>query len=172
MQGGFDVGLAAVEAVLEGGFEVAGVPGVGDVAAAAGVGHQELDLMVGVAGDDVFDAAQIGGVHADNVVEVVVVPGRYLTRCLCGVKHHTVIPKALFCRGIDAVADFFRAHGGRFGVEEFLHVVRPCERFEDKLGHGRTANVAVADKKDFVGFEVRHDYSSIRVSAPVSESMM
>ena len=45
-------GFAAGEEILEGGFEITGVPGIGDIASRACIGHQEMDFAFGIFGDD------------------------------------------------------------------------------------------------------------------------
>ena len=110
-------GFAAGEDVLEGALEVAGVPGVGDVASAAGIGHQQVDLALRVGGDYVPEPAQVTGVHADEAVEAVIVLGDDRTCPLQRVEPYSVLAEAAPGGRVDGVAVLLVRDGGGLDIE-------------------------------------------------------
>ena len=137
-------GFAGGEEVLEGFFEVAGVPGVGDVAADAGVGHHEVDFAVRIGGDDSADEPQVGGIHADDAVETGIIGTGNLAGSLPGIEPHPVLAQAPLCRRIDGIADLLRRHGCRLDVIQVLQPLSPHHRLQYELRHRAPANIPMA----------------------------
>ena len=74
----FEEGRAALDDVAVCGIEVAGVPGIGDIAGATGPIEQARDLAVGVFAKDAAQSARILGVHIDDVVPVGILRATHL----------------------------------------------------------------------------------------------
>ena len=94
--------------VAVGGFEVAGVPRVGDVAVEAGVGHHHADLVLRIVGDDPSQHPDVRAVHADYDIEAVIVGPGDLAGLLAGIEPDAVAVQAALCRRIDRIANLFR----------------------------------------------------------------
>ena len=64
--------------ILPGGIEIACVPRVCHVVRVVGMIHQQRYLVLGIGTDDALDAAQVGVIHGDDKVVIVVVGTRHL----------------------------------------------------------------------------------------------
>ena len=143
---GFEEGLAAFEDVAPGGFEVAGIPGVGHFAGTGGVVHEHADPAVGVAATDAGHVADVPLVHADEQVEAVVVAAGHLTGPL-SLAADAVLGQFATGGGIDLVTDLLGGGGGRFNLEFTLEPCLADEVLHDELRHRTAADIAVTDKQ-------------------------
>ena len=92
-------------------------------------------------------AAQVVTIHDDKEVVVLVVPRRHLPRRFaCAGDAH--LGQLAACAVGDPVADLLAADGGRGDLEIIAAACFGCQIFHDKLSHGASADVAVANKKD------------------------
>ena len=128
--------LATRQEVLEGLFEVAGVPGVGDVAGKAGVGHQQVDLALRVVRNDPPDEPEVPGIHADDAVKAVVIGRRDLAGAFAGVEPHAVLAETAFGRRIDGIAYLLSRYCGRLHIETVVNAPFADKVLEDELCHG------------------------------------
>lgn len=138
--------MAAFEDVAPGGFEVAGVPGVGDIAGTAGEVEQEVDLALGVVTTEAPHVAQVPRVHADEQVEAVVVGTRHLARGLAGTAD-AVLGEFTTGRGIDGVANLLGGGGCRLDIILALAACTGHQVFHHELCHRAATDVAVAYKQ-------------------------
>ena len=97
-------------------FEVLGVPWVCHIAGAGGMVHQEGHLASKVAAADAMHIPQVGAVHANQQIVLVVVLIRELPRRVA-VAGDSVLRQLAPCRRIDRVADLLPAGGRRFDME-------------------------------------------------------
>ena len=139
---------------MVGGFEIAGVPGIGDVTALTCPLHHERSFVVGieiihyVIIIDMTDAGQIGQIviiGTDDLIVIIELLARELVRFVVSVRD-TVLPQFEFGRRIDIIALFFVRDTGRGYFETILHPCFACQIFEDILRHRRTADIPVADE--------------------------
>ena len=83
--------FAPFQQVLESRLKVTGVPGVGNVAADSGVGHHQVNLPLGVCGNDAPKEPEVGSVHADDPLEAVVIGPGDLPGAFVRVEPHSVL---------------------------------------------------------------------------------
>ena len=130
-----------------------------------------MDLSVGIFRNDAADPAEVRGVHADDAVEAGVIGPGDLAGGLASVEGYAVLREATLRRGIDGVADFFRRYGGRLDIVLIFKAAGLYQRFKDKLCHGASAYIAVANEKHFnaffhkIGYNLRRNLTFIRKNA-------
>ena len=134
--------------ILEGGFEVAGVPWIGYVATDAGIGHHEVNLSLRVVGDDAPDEPQVGGVHADDAVEAVIIGLGNLAGAFVGIEPHAVLAQAAPGRRINGVADLLRGDRCRLNMELAVPPLSFHQGLEDELCHSAPADISMTDEQD------------------------
>ena len=104
-----------------------------------------MHLALRVVRDDVAQHPQVGGVHADDAVEMVVVRARDLPG-LPDVERNAVLVETAPCGRVDRIADLLGRDGGRFDIIAVLEAAGAQQRLQDILRHRTAADVAVADK--------------------------
>ena len=77
-------GFTALQQILESFFEVAGVPGIRNIPADARIRHHQVYFPRRVVGEDSSDEPKVGGIHADDAVEAVVVGRCWARQRLAG----------------------------------------------------------------------------------------
>ena len=138
--------LAPSQHILPGGLEVASIPRVRHIARAVCMIHQEGHLVGEIAAADVVHTSQIGLIHTDEQVVLLVIligelPGRMT---LAG---DSMLRQLLPSRGINRAANLLSAGSRGFDVElrflaSLLHQVLHYE-----LGHRAATNIAMTHKK-------------------------
>lgn len=147
-------GLTGGEDVAVGGFEVAGVPGVGHVTGFSRPRHHQRDLPGGIFRNDASQQPKIGGVHTDNPVEQVIVRTRHLPRAAGEVERHPMPRQAPLRRRIERIPDLFarhrrRLHRHRPRSQRAREFAFPHQLPHNELRHRTATNVAVAEEEDF-----------------------
>ncbi len=141
--------IATFPHILPGGFEVAGVPGIGHVAGAVGVVHQQGDFPVNVLSDEALEIAEVVVVHCNDVVVVPIVGAGHLAGGFA-LASNAVLREFAAGRRIDGVADFLGGGGRRIDFKLVGEAVLLDNMFHHKFSHRAAADVAVTDKEDFV----------------------
>ncbi len=139
------------------GIEVAGVPGIGDVPFGTGEGQKFGNLAFRIAAQHPAHVADIGAVHADEVVVFAIIGGRKLDGAFPGTADAMFRKLGLgrrVDRIADAVPDFLRAGGGGGDVEVLGESFFCHQFFHDELAHGASANISMANKKYFNHFSI------------------
>ena len=149
---------------MESGLKIACIPRVCDIASAAGVGHQKMNLFLRVRWDYASYPTEIKPVHTDDQIECVVVFATNLSSCLVPVERCAVLFQAVHCRRIYMIADFFSGCGRTFDIESPLKPIGLQKSFEYEFSHRRAANVAMAHKKDSY-----HNCAKIFTSLPTAK---
>ncbi len=145
---------APLEHILPGGIEVAGVPGVGHIAGAAGEVHQLVYLPFGVAAAQGQHVSDVPRVHADEQVEAGIVGLKHLACALA--RAGDAVLREFPARGrVHLVAQLLGRSGGRLDVEAGGQALLRHKGLHDKLGHRAAADVAVADEKQANGFHAK-----------------
>lgn len=142
----FQQRIATFPHILPGGFEVASVPGVGHVAGAVGVVHQQGDFSVNVLTDEALEVAEVVVVHCNDVVVVPIVGAGHLAGGFA-VAANAVLGEFAAGGRIDGVADFFGGGGRRSDFELVGEAVLFDNMFHHKFSHRAAADVSVTDKE-------------------------
>ena len=143
--------LAAFLNVVVGSLEIVRIPGVRNVPRAGSIIQQQMDFAVGVVRDDPSEVSYVVLLHADDVVEFVVVGGAYLPCAVACVGHVHLVELPL-CGRIHVIPEFLpRSRGG-----SHAHAVRKALLFEHvshhELTHYGPADVAVTYEEYFYHF--------------------
>lgn len=136
---------AAFFHIPPGRIEIVGVPRVGNIAGVVGILHQELHLALEVPAADAVHIAEVCLIHANQQIVFLVIVVLKLSCSFPGAIDPMLGQLAPRWR-IDRVADLLGA--GRSGLDqEVLFQARfPHQILHNKLGHGASANIAVAIK--------------------------
>ena len=139
--------LASRQHILPGGLKVAGVPGIFDIAGMVCIVHQQMQLPGEVAAADVVHIPQVGPIHPNQQIVLIVIGVGELPRRFASAVD-AVFGQLAPRRGIDRVADLLRAGGGGLDVElgfqsGFFHQV-----FHHELGHRAPTDIPMAHEKD------------------------
>ena len=105
-----------------------------------------MNLVLWITACDPRHIADVGVIHADQIIVFLIIMPRHLTRPVSRAGN-MMLPENLHRPVMDTVADLLRAGGCGVYVETvgksgFIHHLP-----EDELGHRGTADVAVADEK-------------------------
>ena len=101
--------------------------------------------MLRVTSANTLHAAQIGTVHADDVVEFIIIRTRHLARRMA-VAANAVFQKLALCGRIHRVAEFLSAHRRRSNLKCAAFPRFRRKVFHHKLRHRAAADIAVANK--------------------------
>ena len=102
--------------ILPSRFEVLGVPRVGNIAGVVGVVHQEVQLAGKVAAADAVHIPQIGSVHANQQIVLLIVPVGKLPRRMT-TTGDSVLCQLAPCRRIYWVTNLLPAGRCRLDME-------------------------------------------------------
>lgn len=142
----FQKGRTAFADISVGGLKISRVPRVGDLAGAAGKLQQLIYFVLRVGTDDTQDIADVGVIHADDVIVGVIIGFFHLYGAVAGAGN-VVFPEYGHGSMVNRVSDLLGA-GGRGGdVETGGAAAGGDHVFQGELGHGGTADAAVANKK-------------------------
>ena len=108
--------LASRQHILPSCLEIARVPRVGNIVGVVGVVHQEVQLSGKVAAADAVHIPQIGSVHANQQIVLLIVPVGKLPRRVA-VAGDPMLRQLAPRRRIDRVADLLPAGGRRLDME-------------------------------------------------------
>lgn len=101
--------------------------------------------MLRVTARDPLHIADIGVVHADQIIEIPVILLRHLARPV-GDKRDSLLPQLVHRAVMGRIADLLAAGGGGVDVEGGGFAALPDQVGEKALGHGASANIAVANE--------------------------
>lgn len=149
--------LTAFLHISPGCIEIASVPRVGYLAGMVGKVQQQMHFVGKIAAADAIHTLQVGMVHSNQEVVLLVVAVHQLSSSLAGAIDSMLGQLAASLR-IHRIADLLGAGGCRSDMElpfqaRFLHQV-----FHHILGHRTPANIAVTHKKN-----PRHPISPVSV---------
>ena len=105
-------------------------------------------LLLRIRRDDVPDPAEVAAVHADDAVEPGIVLRHDGAGPLGGVEPHSVLGETPLGGRVDGIAVLLVGDCGGLDIERILKAAGLYQRLQDELGHGRPADIAVADKED------------------------
>lgn len=141
-------GGAAGDEIAVGGFEVAGVPGIGNVTVDAGKGEEEADARgIGLTADDVSEKADITLVHTDEEIVAIIVSASDTTGMVI-FEGNTMCLEGALGRGVDGITNHIVRDGGGVDDELVFTALAAHELLHDELSHGAAADVAVTEKKN------------------------
>ena len=138
----------AVQNVIVGNVEIAGIPRISHIAGAVGIVQYFTDLAFGISFEHAKEITDVGAVHTDDEIKIAVVcpcdlPGPVAAAVNAGFGE--------FFSGtvVDGSADLLGGGGG--GVDEkFLFMAGfSYQMLHNIFRHGGTTDIAMADKQDF-----------------------
>ena len=99
----FQQGLATLHNVTAGSVKVSGIPRIGNVPLGTGKGQKFGNLPFGISSQDLMHIADIGAVHADEVIVFGVIGALQLNRALSGTAD-AVLRQLCSCGRVDGIA--------------------------------------------------------------------
>lgn len=140
--------LAPLQQVLEGRFEISGIPRVRHIAADAGIGHHQVDLSLRIFRNDTFNQPQVRGVHTYDTVEAAVVRPVDLPCTLALVEPHSMLIQAALCRRVNRVSYLLRRNRRRLDIVLAFKTFGLYQSLQDELCNRTSADITVTDEKD------------------------
>lgn len=138
--------LTAGQHIPPGGIEIPGIPRIGYIAGTAGIVHQQMYFRRRIPSADPVHTADVGLIHTDQKVVCFIVTAPKLTGGLAA----TADP--VFCqlasdRRINGIANLLRTGCGRTDLKLAPKPGLMDQIPHHKLGHGASADIAMADEK-------------------------
>lgn len=137
---------AAFLHIPPGRVEIVGVPRIGYLAGTVGKVHQQVHLVGKIAAADPVHTPQVGSIHANQKIVLLVIAVQELTGSLAGAIDAMLGQFAAGWR-IYRIADLLGAGSCRLDLNARLQTGFLHQILHNELGHRASANVAVAEEK-------------------------
>ena len=138
--------LASFLHIPPGRIEIAGVPRIGYLAGTIGKIHQKMHLAGRIAAADALHISQVGMIHANQKVVLLVIAVQKLPGSFAGTVD-AMLGQLAASRRIHRIADLLGACRCRFDLKALLQTGFLHQVLHNELGHRASANVAVAEEK-------------------------
>ena len=137
---------AAFLHIPPGRVEIVGVPRIGHLSGTVGKVHQQVHLVGKIAAADPVHTPQVGLIHANQKVVLLVIAVQKLPGSFAGTVD-AMLGQLAASRRIHRIADLLGACRCRFDLKALLQTGFLHQVLHNELGHRASANVAVAEEK-------------------------
>ena len=139
-------GIAAFEDIAPGGFEIASIPRVGNIASPRGEIEQLMNFSFRIASTDAIHIADVPIVHAYQQIETMIVVSCHLSGRFA-LARNTVFGQFPFGWGIYLVAYFLCRSCRRLDIKLILKSCLCYQILHHKFCHRTSADITMTDKK-------------------------